>query len=278
MKPLLIALGNKSGVACAGSADHLIYDLSRQMPMALAVEHDGRFPWEKVIEDFRALDRAASCKTLEEYARDFEAYLAGLPVLATAAPLETNLIFFGYGREDVFPTVFDVVLGPQENGKWGFGSCARICLGHSDPATIHYFGDIRHISPLIYGQNGAVQERMSGRLVSELEAYHDRIRKAVRGKKYAKEVVSLLKEKEPEAMMATSFEEAGRSFYGDLLIGLDSFGVAELVSAAETLVDANVRLEALRSRGESVMDPVREIAVMTRAEGLTWIKHAVFAV
>lgn len=248
------------------------------MPLALAVGHDGRFPWEKVIEDYRVLDRAASCRTLEEYARDFEAYLAGLPLLATAPPRETNLIFCGYGREDVFPSVFDVVFNLQEDGKWGFGSCCLINLGHSAPAAIHHFGDIRYIEPLLYGGTGAVQERMSGRLVSGLETYHDRVRKAVRGKKYAKEVESLLKEKDPEEMISSSFEDAGCSFRRNLLIGLDSFSVAELVSAAETLVDANVRLEALWSKGESVTEPVREIAVITRAEGMTWIKHSVFGV
>lgn len=278
MKPTFIALGNKSGIACAGSADHLIYDLSRQMPMALAVERDGRFPWGKVIDDYRTMDRATSCQTVKEYARDFEAYLAGLPILKTAPPRETNLIFSGYGKEDVFPTVIDVVFGLRENGKWGFGSCGLICLDHSVQAAISHFGDIRHIEPLLFGCTHEVQERMSARMVSELEAYHERIRKAARGKKYAKEVASLLKEKNPEGLMAASFEEANQSFWGNLIMGLDSFSVGELVTAAETLVDANVRLEALWSKGESVMDPVREIAVMTRAEGLTWIKHAVFAV
>ena len=60
-------------------------------------------------------------------------------------------------------------------------------------------------------------------------------------------------------------------------IGLDSFSIEDLVTAAETLVDAEVRLKHLLSQGKEHPHATKEIAVITRTEGVTWLKHSLFA-
>jgi hypothetical protein len=51
----------------------------------------------------------------------------------------------------------------------------------------------------------------------------------------------------------------------------------EMVTAAETIVNAEVRLDHLRSGCNEPLHNTREIAVITRVEGLTWLKHSLYA-
>ena len=51
-----------------------------------------------------------------------------------------------------------------------------------------------------------------------------------------------------------------------------------MVMAAETIVNAEVRLDHLSSGCKTPLNTTREIAVITRTEGLTWIKHSLYAI
>ena len=62
-----------------------------------------------------------------------------------------------------------------------------------------------------------------------------------------------------------------------VLSGIDSFSIEDLVTASETLVNAEVRLKHLFSGGKEDLHVSKEIAVITRTEGVTWIKHSLFA-
>ena len=54
--------------------------------------------------------------------------------------------------------------------------------------------------------------------------------------------------------------------------------MGEMVTSAESLVNANVRLNHLKNGGKGLVGQTREIAVLTRTEGFTWIKHSLFAI
>lgn len=60
--------------------------------------------------------------------------------------------------------------------------------------------------------------------------------------------------------------------------GISTFSIEELVSTAETLVNANVWLLHLKEGVKGLLGHTREIAALTRAEGFTWIKHSLFAI
>ena len=59
-------------------------------------------------------------------------------------------------------------------------------------------------------------------------------------------------------------------------MGVDSFSVEDLVTAVESLVEANAELIHLRSGATGDPARVKEIAVLTIPEGLTWIKHSLY--
>jgi hypothetical protein len=72
--------------------------------------------------------------------------------------------------------------------------------------------------------------------------------------------------------------EAIDKTYTSVLDGIETFSVEDMVMAAETIVNAEVRLDHLSSGCKTPLNTTREIAVITRTEGLTWIKHSLYAI
>ena len=50
METIFIALSNMSGIACASDRDHTIYQLSKNVPLALAVRPTSPIPWDGIID------------------------------------------------------------------------------------------------------------------------------------------------------------------------------------------------------------------------------------
>ena len=59
-------------------------------------------------------------------------------------------------------------------------------------------------------------------------------------------------------------------------MGVDSFSIEDMVTAVETLVQSNAELVNLRTGKPGEAAEVKEIAVLTIPEGLTWIKHSLY--
>ena len=72
--------------------------------------------------------------------------------------------------------------------------------------------------------------------------------------------------------------EATEKTYDSVLEGIETFSVEDMVMAAETIVNAEVRLGHLSTGCKKPLNATHEIAVITRAEGLTWIKHSLYAI
>jgi prepilin-type N-terminal cleavage/methylation domain-containing protein len=83
----------------------------------------------------------------------------------------------------------------------------------------------------------------------------------------------------PSLMTSTEDKKLGaaaKKAYNEASIGIDSFSIEDMVNTVETFVDANVNLNHLRSGGKEKLSATRELAVITRYEGLTWIKHGLY--
>ena len=59
-------------------------------------------------------------------------------------------------------------------------------------------------------------------------------------------------------------------------MGVDAFSIEEMVTAVESIVNANAKLSHLHAGAKGKHGETKEIAVMTIPEGLTWIKHSVY--
>lgn len=278
MDPLFLALGNKSGIACAASADHLIHELSRKDKIVLAVRPSPLIPWAEIMDGYRACPSDGACSTVAEYARDFGRYLAEGPFSRQIRAEETPLLFLGYGRDEVFPSALKTAFGPLEDGSWGLMRAEAERVSHKKGSLFHYLGDFERVAPLLFGANKALRDRLAVRIASDVAIYNSRLKERFKGTEYEQAARRFLADADPAGAADGILREGTQISEASLELGLSSFGVSDLVSAVEMLVDAEVRLEHLRATGRSVEESVRELAVITYAEGLTWLRHQIFAV
>ena len=277
-----IALYNKSGIACASGTDNTIYRFSKEEPVAVAVCPFSPIPWESIITAYLRKGEPAHHLTLEEYARDFEQFLQTYPADKAWNRLsidERNLIFLGYGTNDIYPSVCDTLIAVyEETGKMKLGEINKTTISINNEAAFNWNGNFERVSTILHGTTLAVKEFMFERVGESIELYKKRVLDKFSGTKYEEYVKKSLDNYDFEDAQHLLVYDAIGHIQDRVCIGLDSFSIEDLVLSCENIVNANIRLNHLANGGKGLIGSTREIAVLTRAEGFTWIKHSLFAI
>lgn len=281
MRTTFIALSSMSGIACASDADHTLYQLSRKQPLAVAVNPYSPIPWDSIVNAYKEKGEPECKLNFEEYAMDFLHFLSLIPAKETWKELsqdDANIIFMGYGQEDLFPCLYDVLLGHNEDTKHlEMKAHLFTQISHKNQASINLLGDLESVSTILWGATNDTKDFLLKKHVELFDVYKKRVLEKFKGTEFEAFVTKKLDAYDPEAAYENAIVEATDNCFLDIQHGLDSFSIEELVTAAETIVNAEVRLDHLRSCCKDSLHSTREIAVITRVEGLTWIKHSLYA-
>ena len=277
-----ISLYNKSGIACASGTDNTIYRFSKEEPVAVAVCPFSPIPWESIITAYLRKGEPAHHLTLEEYARDFEQFLQTYPADNAWNGLnidERNLIFLGYGTNDIYPSVCDILIAVDEDTeKMNFDEINNTAISIDNQAAFNWNGDFERVNPILHGITQAVKDFMIERVGDSIELYKKRVLDKFNGTKYEEYVKKSLDNYDFEAAQHSLVYDATGHIQYEVYRGLDSFSIEDMVLSCENIINANIRLNHLATGGKSLIGSTREIAVLTRAEGFTWIKHSLFAI
>ena len=277
-----IAIYNQSGIAMASDTDNAIYRLSKQEPLAIAVCPHSPIPWSSLITKYQRRGEPVYRKTLEEYARDFEAFLQQFPADLAWNKLDIDdsiLIFLGYGIDDIYPSVCDIQVKVNEaTCKLEFADTHTNQISICNDAGFNWNGDFERLATILCGATEKVHKFAKEKQQELFEAYKKRITEKFKGTKYEEYVNECLNKYETESLLNETVSDATFTTFQDIHKGLATFSIEEMVSSAENLVNANVRLNHLKNGGKGLIGSTREIAVLTRAEGFTWIKHSLFAI
>lgn len=281
MKPICIALTNMSGIACASDRDHTIYQLSKRVPFAVAVNPDSPIPWYSIIEKYQLSGELEESEEISDYVIHFITFLSNLFAKKSWSNLpadDTNVFFMGYGKEDLFPSIYDTVLKVNpENGQF---EATQVCynkISHQELIAINHLCDIESVSPLLFGATNKIKETAFNKLIQQYEIYKERVAEKFKNTEFADFVNKKLEAFDVKDAAANLINSAYNEICSDVNTGIDSFSIEDLVTATETLVDAEVRLKHLFSLGKERPHHTMEIAVITRTEGVTWLKHSLFA-
>lgn len=278
-----IAIYNQSGIACASDTDYTIYRLSKQEPIAIAICPYSPIPWEDIISQYIRKGEPKHHKTLEEYARDFEAFFQLFPAdkaWNNQGINELNLIFLGYGEDEIYPSVCDIQIEVDEETekmKLGYISQKQISLS-GEAAGYNWNGNFERVASIIFGATEQVKQFATEKQFDIFHAYKQRLVERFKGTQYEEYVNKCLSEYPEAEAVPDPITESTANTFERVFEGISTFSIEELVSAAETLVNANVRLLHLKGGGKGLIGHTREIAVLTRTEGFTWIKHSLFAI
>ena len=281
METIFIALSNMSGIACASDSDHTLYQLSKNVPLALAVNPSSPIPWDIIIDQYKQIGGLEEKKEFSDYAAHFLSFLSTIPVektWSTQSRNDLNIIFMGYGKEDLFPSIYDVILkiNPDKNQlEEDFSEYNKI--SHDNIAAINLLGDIEGVSTLLFGATNNTKELILQYYAKQLENYKERVAENFKDTEYAPFVQKKLEAFNVEDAAAEKINTATGEVLSGVYNGLDTFSIEDLVTAVEALVNAEVRLKHLLSKGKEYPHNTKEIAVITHIEGVTWLKHSLFA-
>ena len=279
-----IAIYNQSGIACASDTDNTIYRLSKEEPVAIAICPYSPIPWECIITQYLRKGEPEHHKTLEEYARDFETFFQQFHADKAWNKLginELNLIFLGSGQDEIYPSVCDIQIEVDEETekmKLGEIGIKQINLSRDENAGYNWNGNFERLASILFGATEQVKDFATEKQFDLFHAYKQRVIEKFKGTQYEEYVNKCLSNYPEELAVPKPVTKATTKAFERAYEGISTFSIEELVSTAETLVNANVRLLHLKEGGKGLLGHTREIAVLTRAEGFTWIKHSLFAI
>lgn len=279
-----LAIYNQSGIACASDTDNTIYRLSKEEPVAIAICPYSPIPWECIITQYLRKGEPEHHKTLEEYARDFETFFQQFHADKAWNKLginELNLIFLGYGQDEIYPSVCDIQIEVDEETekmKLGEIGIKQINLSRDENAGYNWNGNFERLASILFGATEQVKDFATEKQFDLFHAYKQRVIEKFKGTQYEEYVNKCLSNYPEEIAVPKPVTKATTKAFERAYEGISTFSIEELVSTAETLVNANVRLLHLKEGGKGLLGHTREIAVLTRAEGFTWIKHSLFAI
>jgi hypothetical protein len=270
-----------SGIACASDRDHTIYQLSKRVPFAVAVNPDSQIPWYNIIEQYQLSGEPEESEEFSDYVTHFVSFLSNHFAEKSWSDLpadDTNVFFMGYGKEDLFPSVYDTILKVNpENGQFETTQVGYNKISHQECTAINHLCDIDSVSTLLFGVTNKTRDALLPIYTKLFESYKDRVKKHFADTEFTSYVTQELDSYNIEDSYYQTFYNA----YGEVMsrtsVGLNTFSVEDLVTAVETLVNAEVRLKHLLSKGKEYPHLTKEIAVITRIEGVTWLKHSLFA-
>jgi len=281
METIFVALSNMSGIACASDRDHTIYQLSKKLPLALAVSPSSSIPWDSIIEQYKLIGGPDEKEEFSDYASHFFSFLSTIPVEKSwkvKSDDDSNLIFMGYGKDDLFPSLYDVFLkiNPKKNSlEEDFSEYNKV--SHHQIAFINLLGDFEGVSTLLFGASDKTKEMICQYYIKLYKAYRERVIKKFTDTEFADFVNKKLEAFNIEETVYDKVFSVTDEVLEQVYTGLDTFGIEDLVTAGETLVNAEVRLKHLLSNGKEHSHTTKEIAVITRTEGVTWLKHSLYA-
>ena len=122
MIPSFFALLSKAGIACAADTYKSINRLHEKLPVVIAVNPASPVPWENIIKRYQEQLEPVPQAFFVNYANEFDLFLSTLKTEESWKGLseeESNIIFLGYGEDDIFPSVYTVYVQIDENGMMG---------------------------------------------------------------------------------------------------------------------------------------------------------------
>lgn len=280
MTTSFVAFLNMRGIACASDTDMTLYALSKKEPVAIAVNPYSPIPWDNIINAYLRHGDIPLHNNFSDYVRDFAEFLTTIESKKKWAKLnyqEANVIFLGYGQDDLFPSAIDVIVFLDKTSNRLNCQIDEECHINHDKISDHInLGDIDNILPALYGISFSARDSLidvSGK-TDDFKNFKARITKALR-KANCKVSLDNLPSCAPPSF-TKDLDDLQEEYQNQLNTGIDDFFIEDLVKAAETIIDANDQLEHLKGGGIDNPKKTKELAVITRTEGLVWIKHCLF--
>ena len=268
---------NKEGIACAADRDHTIYRLHRDLPVILAVDPESAIPWNEIIEEYKKNMNTRQPPVIQQYAFEFETFLSGQDRWKDLPPTESEIMFLGYGQYEIFPSVYREKAVVDDSGVLGLKPDKESyrLVTYRDPVILEHLGDIESVAALLTGCTEENRRLIFRRQMALWKDFSETVMQKSKGAEY-EEYVNAHLALPYDFLVKDAMKSADAKAQQGLTPGISSFGIEDMVTAVEAIVSANAKLNRLKRGERGKSGNVREIAVLTIPEGLTWIKHSLY--
>ena len=247
---------NMHGVVCASDRDRTIFRYNDKIPFAVMVDPRSELPWENIMMEFQARKSLSSENTLEENAEDFRVYLTDVLIEKDEATqnneLDKKVICVGYDPDNMFPRASILRISRTKNGIIIYKSPYKISEDRPKRPGLHeyhtHLGNCPNIQVLFGGVSIDILENLEGYISNKFGNIINDFR--------------------------TEYLVGLNHIQNDLPVidSISCFTIKDMVSMAENLIET----EGLQNSDGTTISAVREIGVVTLAEGFKWIKHSLY--
>ena len=220
MSTTFIALSSMSGIACASDTDHTIYQLSKKQPLAIAVNPFSPIPWDSIINAYKEKGEPECKMNFEDYALDFINHLSSVSINESWKNLsddDANIILMGYGQEDLFPCLYDILLGYNEDANHlEMKDYLYTQISHMNQAFVNLLGNLESLSTILWGATNDTKHFLLKKHVELFDVYKNRVLERFKGTEYEEYVSRKLEAYDPETSFVDSIFMAANNSFMDI--------------------------------------------------------------
>ena len=251
---------NMHGAVCASDRDRTIFRYSEKIPFAIMVDPRSELPWEEIFIAFQARKSLSSERTLEDNAKIFSEYLTDVLIQKDEATqnkeLDKKIICVGYDPDKMFPRASTLWINRTKIGIIIYRS--PNIISEDRPEYHLHLGNCPNIQVLFGGMSEDIFENLEVFIIKKLSD-------VAGDKEKARKIIDNFKKE---------YSVKIERLKNDPLVinSISDFTIKDMVYMAENLIET----EGLQNSNGTAISPVREIGVVTLAEGFKWIKHSLY--
>ena len=193
----------------------------------------------------------------------------------------TGIVFVGYGRNDIFPTLLPTYVSGAFNNRLRYylDTDGMNEIGENCTASITPFAQSDVMITLMKGIAPNFYEKVTDLNVRSLSEERKKIADLLKEEGVDEAIVKRVSDLDTtdiEKKHSESMDEYMQEEYVDGIVNaVESFNVEDMANMAENLVSITSLQRHFSSSDETVGGPI-DVAVITRAEGFVWVRHKDF--
>lgn len=206
-----------------------------------------------------------------------ESYYHYMRIKSIPRNLESGLVFFGYGEEEIYPCIYEVLttIGFQGRLQYWFRESTEI-KNDGVPASIIPFAQINVTQTIIRGINPTFYDILSKTFSDSMIAFRSQISGLVRKVKGMEKLADGIDNLDPtpsaNAFTQNSQSQFRLNYTMPLVNTINNMGIEDMANVAESFVSLTSLVRRMSPGEETVGGPV-DVAVVSKGDGFIWIKR-----
>ncbi len=205
-----------------------------------------------------------------------ESYFYYMRVASIDKSGDTGLVFVGYGEEEIYPCLYNIVTTLYFDHKLQYRYGEQVEIRNELPsASIVPFAQVEATQTVIRGINPSFYNIISNNLNTALTAFRTASSSLARqqnAQALAAQIDSIDVSALTQAFTTSARNEFFEKYSRPLVNTISLLSISDMANVAESLVALTSLVNRMSPREESVGGPV-DVAVISKGDGFIWIKR-----